>query len=52
MCSSRHRSRHAVQPYRPCYTMPPTLSTAIEMYRTMDIIFWLPAAAAALAQVA
>jgi hypothetical protein len=27
------------------------LSTAIEMYRTMDMIFWLPAAEAVLAQV-
>jgi len=27
------------------------LSTAIEMYRTMDMIFWLPEAEAALAQV-
>jgi hypothetical protein len=26
------------------------LSTAIEMYRTMDMIFWLPQAEAALAQ--
>jgi hypothetical protein len=28
------------------------LSTAIEMYRAMDMTFWLPAAEAALAQVA
>jgi hypothetical protein len=28
------------------------LSTAIELYRAMDITFWLPQAAAALAQVA
>ena len=36
---------------RPAGAGPPELSSAMEMYRTMDMTFWLPQVEAVLAQV-
>ena len=45
------RPRHPVRQHRPAAAGPAALTAAIELYRAMDMTFWLPQAEAALAQV-